>query len=52
MTDLTTDATSATAAKIALIEGITGAWYSLEEALAGLDEEVLTTSGGKLIVAS
>jgi hypothetical protein len=45
VTTETTDATSAAATKIALIEGNNDAWSSLEAALTGSDEDVLTTPG-------
>jgi hypothetical protein len=42
----TTDAFTATPTKADLIEGINGAWSTLEGAIAGSSEEALTTPGG------
>jgi hypothetical protein len=41
-----TDAFAPTSTKADLIEGINRAWSNLEEAIAGSDEEALTTPGG------
>ncbi len=46
MTEQMTDTVAATPTKADLIEGINRAWSNLEEALAGSDEEALTTPGG------
>ena len=46
MAEQTTDAFAPTSTKADLIEGINRAWSNLEEAIAGSDEEALTTPGG------
>ena len=46
MAELTTDAFAATPTKADVIERINRAWSTLEAALAGSDEETLTTPGG------